>query len=122
MNDAKYIGLDVHQATISVAVRDSTGKLVMEAILETEAETILQCFRGLRGSLHVNFEEGAWAAWLRNSPPTDHSADFGDGAPKEGKSRSVPTDNRLRAHDHESLLPFKPELSRQDPEDPIEHG
>jgi hypothetical protein len=23
MNDAKYIGLDVHQATISVAVRDS---------------------------------------------------------------------------------------------------
>ncbi len=31
MNDAKYIGLDVHQATISVAVRDSDGKLVMEA-------------------------------------------------------------------------------------------
>jgi len=28
MNDAKYIGLDVHQATISVAVRDSAGKLV----------------------------------------------------------------------------------------------
>jgi hypothetical protein len=27
MNDAKYIGLDVHQATISVAVLDSTGKL-----------------------------------------------------------------------------------------------
>jgi hypothetical protein len=26
MNDAKYIGLDVHQATISVAVRDSSGK------------------------------------------------------------------------------------------------
>jgi transposase len=42
MNDAKYIGLDVHQATISAAVRDSTGKLVMEAILETKAESILQ--------------------------------------------------------------------------------
>ena len=26
MNDAKYIGLDVHQATISAAVLDSTGK------------------------------------------------------------------------------------------------
>ncbi len=36
MNDAKYIGLDVHQATISVAVRDSHGNLVMEAILETK--------------------------------------------------------------------------------------
>jgi len=30
VNDAKYIGLDVHQATISAAVLDSTGKLVME--------------------------------------------------------------------------------------------
>ena len=58
MNDAKYIGLDVHQATISVAVFDSAGKLVMEAILETKAETILQFLRGLRGSLHVTFEEG----------------------------------------------------------------
>ena len=37
MNDAKYIGFDVHEATISAAVRDSTGKLVMEAILETKA-------------------------------------------------------------------------------------
>ena len=53
MNDAKYIGFDVHEATISAAVRDSTGKLVMEAIFETKAETILQFVHGLRGSLHV---------------------------------------------------------------------
>jgi hypothetical protein len=33
MNNAKYMGLDVQQATISVAVLDSAGKLVMEAIL-----------------------------------------------------------------------------------------
>ena len=31
MNDAKYIGLDVHQATVSVAILDSAGKLMMEA-------------------------------------------------------------------------------------------
>src|SRR6266404_6575032 len=66
MNDAKYIGLDVHQATISVSVLDSSGKLVMEAIVETKAETILQFLRGLRGSLHVTFEEGTWAAWLHD--------------------------------------------------------
>jgi hypothetical protein len=41
MNEAEYIGLDVHQATSSVAVLDSAGKLGMEAILETKAETIL---------------------------------------------------------------------------------
>src|ERR1700692_4230084 len=63
MNDAKYIGLDVHQATISVAVLDSAGKLVMECILETEAGTILQFTHGLRGSLHVTLEEGTCAAW-----------------------------------------------------------
>jgi Transposase len=64
MNDAKYIGMDVHQATISVAVRDSVGNLVMEAILETKSETIRQFIRGLRDSLHVTFEEGISAAWL----------------------------------------------------------
>jgi len=58
MNDAKYIGLDVHQATISASVLDSIGKLVMESVLETKAATILQFIHGLRGSLHVTFEEG----------------------------------------------------------------
>ena len=58
MNDAKYIGLDVHQATISVAVLDPTGKLMMESILETKAATILQFFQGLRGSVYVALEEG----------------------------------------------------------------
>src|ERR1700680_1867024 len=66
MNDAKYIGLDVHQATISAAVLDSAGNLVVEAILETKVETILQFIHGLRGSLHVTFEEGTCAAWLHD--------------------------------------------------------
>src|SRR5260370_38947331 len=64
VNDEKYIGLDVHQATISVAVMDSTGEVVMESILETKAAIILQFFAGLRGTLSVTFEEGTCAAWL----------------------------------------------------------
>ena len=64
MNSEKYIGLDVHQATIVVAVTDSSGKLIMESILETEAATILQFFAGLRGTLSVTFEEGTWSVWL----------------------------------------------------------
>jgi len=64
MSSEKYIGLDVHQATISVAVMDSRGKLVMESIVETKAATILEFFAGLRGTLFVTFEEGTWAAWL----------------------------------------------------------
>jgi len=38
----------------------------MEAILETKAETILQFIHGLRGSLHVTFEEGTCAGWLHD--------------------------------------------------------
>ena len=55
MNCEKYIGLDVHHATISVAVMDPSGKLVMECILETKASTILEFLAGLRGSLSVGF-------------------------------------------------------------------
>jgi hypothetical protein len=58
--------LDVHQTTISATVLDSTGKLVMESILETKAATILQFVHGVHGSLHVTFEEGTCAAWLHD--------------------------------------------------------
>jgi len=66
MTDAKYIGLDVHHATISAAVLDSSGQLMMESIVETEAATILQFVPGLRGSLHATLEEGTCAAWLHD--------------------------------------------------------
>jgi transposase len=64
MDSVKYIGMDVHKEAMSIAVLNSSGKLVMECIIETKANTILQFFRGLSGSLHVTFEEGTSAAWL----------------------------------------------------------
>jgi len=64
MDTKKYIGMDVHKETISIAVMKGDGKLVMESIIETKASTILQFIEGVRGDLHVTFEEGTWAAWL----------------------------------------------------------
>ena len=64
MEREKYIGLDVHQATTSVAVMDETGRVEMECILETKAATLLDFFAGLRGTISVTFEEGTCAAWL----------------------------------------------------------
>jgi len=64
MDSTKYIGMDVHKETISIAVLNSSGKLVMESIIETKAITIVQFVQGLRGDLHVTLEEGTWAAWL----------------------------------------------------------
>lgn len=64
MDQRRYVGMDVHQATISVAVMDSTGNVVMESIIETKASTILELVRAMRGTLWVTFEEGTSAAWL----------------------------------------------------------
>src|SRR6266581_5140368 len=64
MDNRKYIGMDVHQASISVAVREGAGKLVMECVIETKAATVLEFIRGLKGTLWVAFEEGTSAAWL----------------------------------------------------------
>ena len=57
MSQEKYIGMDIHQATISVAVMDARGKLIMECLLETKAATILEFIQGLRGTLALTFEE-----------------------------------------------------------------
>ena len=59
MSQEKYIGMDVHQATISVAVVDAAGKLIMECLLETKASTMLEFMQGLHGTLALTFEEGA---------------------------------------------------------------
>src|ERR1700719_3789972 len=64
MDSKKYIGMDVHKESISIAVMNATGKIVMECVIETKASMILQFIDGLRGDLHVTFEEGTWAAWL----------------------------------------------------------
>ena len=64
MDSKKYIGMDVHKESISIAVMNGAGKIVMECVIETKASMILQFIDGLRGDLHVTFEEGTWAAWL----------------------------------------------------------
>jgi len=66
MSQEKYIGMDVHSATISVAVGDAQGKLLMECVLETKASTIVEFIQGLQGTLSLTFEEGTWAAWLHD--------------------------------------------------------
>jgi len=64
MDNKKHIGMDVHQTSISIAVRDAPGKLVVESIIETKATTILEFIRGVQGTLWATFEEGTSAAWL----------------------------------------------------------
>src|SRR5271168_4951984 len=64
MTGTKYIGMDVHKESISIAVMNAAGKIVMECVIETKASMILQFIDGLRGDVQVTFEEGTSAAWL----------------------------------------------------------
>src|SRR5258708_6837503 len=64
MTNTQYIGMDVHKESISIAVRNDIGKIVMECVIETKANVILDFIHGLRGELQVTFEEGTWATWL----------------------------------------------------------
>jgi hypothetical protein len=59
-----YVGLDMHKASICIAVLNSDGKLMIESVIETNAATILAFLKGLRGQVEITFEEGTHAAWL----------------------------------------------------------
>jgi hypothetical protein len=57
MDNTKYIGMDVHKETISIADLSATGKLMMEWVIETKAITIVQFVKGLHGDLHVTLPQ-----------------------------------------------------------------
>jgi len=66
MESVKYVGLDVHQATISIAVISAQGRLVMSSVVPTQAAAMVEFVSGLRGRLHVTLEEGSHSAWLHD--------------------------------------------------------
>jgi hypothetical protein len=56
MTGTKYIGMDVHKESISIAIRNDAGKLVMECVIATKANVILEFIHGLHGELQVTFD------------------------------------------------------------------
>jgi transposase len=62
----KYVGLDVHQATTVASVREQSGRVIARCVLPTEEAALAEFFGGMRGSVHVAFEEGTQAQWLHD--------------------------------------------------------
>ncbi len=60
----KYVALDVHQATTVASVREERGRVIARSVLPTEEVALLEFFGGMRGAIHVAFEEGTQAQWL----------------------------------------------------------
>jgi len=48
--------------TYTLLILNAAGKPVTETVIETSAATILDSLKGLRGQVHVTFEEGTHAA------------------------------------------------------------
>ncbi len=87
----------------------------MECVIETKANTILQCIDGLRGDLHVTFEEGTSAAWLYELLKP-HVAELIVCDPR--KNASMREDNQNDKIDARRLA----ELLRIDHLSPVYHG
>ena len=64
MDTLRYVGMDVHKECIVTVVVNVHGKVLMESVIETKAQTVLDFVGGIRGTLHLTFEEGTHAAWL----------------------------------------------------------
>jgi transposase len=60
----RYIGIDVHSESCTVAILGPTGKRIREARVETNGEALTEFFRGISGSKHVCLEEGTHAEWI----------------------------------------------------------
>ena len=62
-HEVKYIGMDVHKESIVIAVLNVSGKYDHGDHRRNQSRQHSQLIHGLRGELHVTWEEGTWAAW-----------------------------------------------------------
>ena len=60
----RYIGIDVHAASCTVAVISETGKKVKDFPVETNGQALVEAIRMIPGHKHLVFEEGPQSAWL----------------------------------------------------------
>ena len=60
----RYIGIDPHQASSTIAVLSEAGKTLMTPIVETNGDALIATLRGVVGERHLVIEEGQYANWL----------------------------------------------------------
>ena len=60
----RYIGLDVHASSTSIAVVGPSGKRLGSRVVETNGQALLEWFKSQNGRLHVCLEEAVQSEWL----------------------------------------------------------
>jgi len=60
----RYLGADVHAASVTFCVLDASGKQVRRDVVETNGKALVGYLQQLSGTLHLCLEEGEWSQWL----------------------------------------------------------
>ena len=70
----KFIGLDAHVQSCTVAVMGRTGRGGKEHVVKTQARPLRELIRSIRGEKHLCMEEGMLSAWLYETlePEVEH--------------------------------------------------
>ena len=60
----RYVGLDAHALTCTLAVMSPSGKRLSSQVVETSGLALIEAVRSIPGQLHLCLEEGTQSAWL----------------------------------------------------------
>ena len=60
----RYLGLDVHATSCTLAVVSATGKRLSWEVVATNGEALVDAVKKIRGAVHLCMEEGTQSAWL----------------------------------------------------------
>ena len=88
----RYIGLDVHAASSTLAVVSETGRKLKDYPLETNGRSLVEAIRMIPGQKHLVFEEGTQSAWLYEilSPHVDEAVVAKAATPSERSAYRKP--------------------------------
>jgi hypothetical protein len=60
----RYVGIDAHSASCTLAVLGSSGKRLRSLVVETNGRALVDAVRSIPGRVHVCLEQGTRSAWL----------------------------------------------------------
>ena len=60
----RFVGLDGHSETCTLAVMSPTGKRLTSRVVETNGRALVEAIRSIPGEIHLCIEEGAQSAWF----------------------------------------------------------
>ena len=60
----RYIGGDVHSASVTFSILNASGKQLRKDVVETNGRALVGYLKQIAGNVHLCIEEGEWSQWL----------------------------------------------------------